>query len=303
MTGKVDPPATPRQGLSPPTARVVAVLELLGHEANTQFSLAEICRRLSISRATAHAILTTLAAREWANRDPATGRYTWGPAIASLARPSATQLHRMELQELAHATGMHVSLARREGATLVVIDTVGEHLRGPRISSGMRTPFVAPIGRDHVAWSNAEVLEQWMQAIGKPSPEFRARMSVVLPQIRQRGYVVERLTREYVRVYTALRALSADGEVDEITTQLAGAYANLAVIDILDDELAGDAAYSVATVSAPVRGADGSVALVVMAAAFTTLTGSAIRALGERVRGAAEAIEQRVARYGGPVAG
>ena len=217
---------------------MIAVLELLGREPTTQFSLAEICRRLEISRATGHVILTTLAAREWAIRDPATGRYAWGPAIAALARPTAAQLHRAELQQLAHATGMHVSLARREGATLVVIDTVGEHLRGPRITSGMRTPFVAPIGRDYVAWSSAEIQESWLQAIGTPSREFRQRMAAVLAEIRQRGFVVERLTREYVRVYTALRALSADGEVDEITMQLAGAYANLAVIDILDDELA-----------------------------------------------------------------
>ncbi len=298
MTGKVDPPSTPRQGLSPPTERVIAVLELLGREPTTQFSLAEICRRLNISRATAHVILTTLAAREWANRDPATGHYAWGPAIAALAKPTAAQLHRADLQELAHLTGMQVSLARREGATLVVIDTVGEHLRGPRISTGMRTPFVAPIGRDYVAWSDAETQEQWLQAIGTPSGGFRARMTAVLNEIRQRGFVVERLTREYIRVYTALRALSADGEVDEITTQLAGAYANLAVIDILEDELAGDHAHSIATVSAPIRHEDGSVAMVVMASAFTTLTGSAIRELGQRVRGAAQAGERRIARYG-----
>ncbi|RDH78079.1 MarR family transcriptional regulator [Mycolicibacterium moriokaense] len=298
MTGKLDPSSAPRQGSSPPTDRVLSVLELLGRAPTTQFSVAEICRRLDISRATAHAILTTLAAREWATRDPATGRYAWGPAVAALARPTDAQLHRTDLHALAHATGTHVSLARREGATLVVIDTVGEHLRGPRISAGMRTPFVAPIGRDHAAWSSAEVREQWLRAIGTPSREFRARMNAVLAEIRQRGFVVERLTHEYVRVYTALRALSADGEVDEITTQLAGAYANLAIIDILDDELARDAAYSVATISAPVRGADGSVALVVMASPFATLTGSAIRTLGQRVRGAAHSIEQRIARYG-----
>ncbi|MCX2933063.1 helix-turn-helix domain-containing protein [Mycobacterium sp. CVI_P3] len=298
MAEKVDPAPAPRQGLSPPTERVIAVLELLGREPATQFSLAEICRRLDISRATGHVVLTTLAAHEWAIRDPATGRYGWGPAIAALARPTAAQLHRADLQRLAHATGMHVSLARREGATLVVIDTVGEHLRGPRIASGMRTPFVAPIGRDYVAWSSAEVQEQWLRAIGTPSREFRERMTAVLAEIRQRGFVVERLTREYVRVYTALRALSADGEVDDITTQLAGAYANLAVIDILDDELGRAAAHSIATVSAPVRDTDGSVAFVVMVAAFTTLTGPAIRDLGARVRTAAQAVEQRIARHG-----
>jgi DNA-binding IclR family transcriptional regulator len=298
MTKKIDRAAAPSQGSSPPTERVIAVLELLGREPTKGFTLAEICRTLSISRATGHAILTTLAAREWAIRNPRTARYASGPAIAALTKPATLQLHRADLQALASATGTQVSLARREGATLVVIDTVGECLRGPRIRRGMRTPFVAPIGRDYVAWSSADAQNEWLQAIGTPSRQFRQRMTAVLNEIRQRGFVVERLTREYVRVYTALQALSADGEVDEITTQLARAYADLAVIDVLDGELASGTAHSIATVSAPIRNADGAVTMVVMAAVFTTLDGAAIRALGERLRRAAHGIEQRIARYG-----
>ncbi len=274
------------------------MLELLGRNPAQQFTLAEICRSLGISRATGHVVLTTLAAHEWALRDPATARYTWGPAIASLARPDARQLHRADLHALATATGTQAMLARREGATLVVIDTVGECLRGPRIQRGMRTPFVAPIGRDYVAWSSTDTQKQWLQAIGTPSRQFRQRMMAVLNEIRQRGYVVERLTHQYVRVYTALRALSADGEVDEITTQLARAYADLAVIDVLDDELGSGTTHSIATVSAPIRNPDGAATMTVMAAVFTTLDGAAVRALGERVRHAADRIEQRIARYG-----
>ncbi len=73
------------------------MLELLGHNSAKQFSLAEICRGLGISRATGHAILTTLAAREWVIRDPETFRYSWGPAIAGLDTPTTAQLHRGDL--------------------------------------------------------------------------------------------------------------------------------------------------------------------------------------------------------------
>ncbi len=281
----------------PPPRGCSSVLELLGRAPAQQFSLAEICRRLDISRATGHAILTTLAAREWAIRDPETSGYSWGPAGAALARPTDGRLHRADLQALATTTGTQVWLARREGATLVVVDTVGECLRGPRIARGMRTPFVAPIGRDYVAWADADVQKQWLQAIGTPSREFRRRMTTVLSETRRRGFVVERLTRAYVRVYTALRALSADGEVDTLTTQLARAYAELAVIDVLDDELSAGTNHSIATVSAPVRNPQGAVTMVVMAAAFATLDGPAIRRLGAQVRDTAHAVEQRVARY------
>lgn len=296
VTPKVDLPPGPGQG-SPPTERVISVLELLGKEPATQFSLAEICRRLGLSRATAHAILTTLAARAWAVRDPATAGYSLGPAVAALGRPTHTLLHRVALQALSTATSTQVSLARREGDALVVIDTVGECLTGPRISRGMRTPFVAPIGRDYVAWSSIEGQRAWLEALGTPSRRFRQRMTLVLKEIRQRGFVVERLTRDYVRVYTALRALTADGEIDEITTQLARAYTELAAVDILDDEMRNGAAHSVATVSAPIRDADGVVTMTLMASVFATLDGAAIRTLGEQVRAAADAIEESIARY------
>lgn len=299
MTANVDPSSGKGQG-SPPTERVIAVLELLGKNPTTQFSLAEICRRLGLSRATGHAILTTLAARAWAVRDPATAGYSLGPGIAALGKPTTAQLHRADLQALSSATNTQVSLAKRDGTALVVTDTAGECLTGPRIWPGMRTPFVAPIGRDYVAWSGSDRQQAWLEALGTPSRQLRQRMMLVLNEIRQRGFVVERLTRDYVRVYTALRALTADGEIDEITTLLARAYTELAVVDILDDEMREGTAHSVATVSAPIRGADGVVTMTLMASVFATLDGVAIRAMGERVRQAADAIETRIAHYPTP---
>ena len=159
----------------------------------------------------------------------------------------------------------------------------------------MRTPFVAPIGRDYVAWWSVDAQKEWLQAIGTPSRRFRERMTSVLSEIQRRGFVVERLTRQYVRVYTALRALSADGQVDELTTQLARAYSDLAVIDVLDSEMSEGTTHSIATVSAPVRNADGAVTMAVMAAVFAVVDGPAIRALGEQLRGTARDIEERIA--------
>ncbi len=298
MTPKVDLDLSQSQGPSPPTERVVAVMGLLGNEPARHFSLAEICRSLDISRATGHAILTTLAAHDWVTRDPSTAGYAWGPAIASLAKPANALMYRADLQALAAATGTQVSLTRREGTTLVITETAGECLTGPRIGPGMRTPLVAPFGRDYVAWSSSESQKAWLEAIGQPSPALRKRMTAVLKEIRHRGFVVERLTREYVRVYTALRALSGDGEVDVITTQLARAFADLTVIDFLPDELADNATHRVATVSAPITDVDGAVTMSVTAAAFTTLDSEAIGSLGEQVRRTAQRIEQHISRYG-----
>jgi hypothetical protein len=159
------------------------------------------------------------------------------------------------------------------------------------------TPLVAPFGRDYIAWSSAETQNSWLEAIGQPDPGLRRRMTAVLKEIRRRGFVVERLTREYVRVYTALRALSGDGEIDMITTQLARAFADLTTIDVLDDEMDITADHSIATISAPINDSNGAVIMSVTAAVFASLGSDAIRDLGERVRHTARVIEQRLARH------
>jgi DNA-binding IclR family transcriptional regulator len=296
MTLNVDPAKSAGQASSPPTGRVIAVMEMLGADPGRQFSLAEISRRLDISRATGHAILATLVAHEWVTRDPRSARYAWGPAIASLAKPA--DLFRGELEELAAATGTQVYLARREANSLVIIDVAGETLTAPRIGRGTKTPFVAPFGRDYVAWSNPEAQQAWLEAIGQPSDVLRKRISAVLNETRERGFVVERLTREYLRVYSALQALSGDGEVDAITAQLARAFADLSVIDVLPTELGMGVTHSIATVSAPISDADGAVSMSVTAAPFATLDSDAITRLGDRVRLSAIAIGERLNRYG-----
>ena len=297
MTPKVSLERPHSQAPSPPTERVIAVIELLGSEPARQFTLAEICRSLNISRATGHAILTTLTAHDWVTRDPASAEYAWGPAMASLTKPAKSLMYRGELQALAADTRTQVSLTRREGRTMVIVETVGECLTGPRISSGLCTPLVAPFGRDYIAGSSAETQKAWLEAIGQPDPGLRRRMTAVLKEIRQRGFVVERLTREYVRVYTALRALSGDGEIDMITTQLARAFADLTIIDVLPDEMDDTAGHSIATISAPISDTDGAVIMSVTAAVFATLTSGAIRDLGAKVRDTAHSIEQRIAQH------
>ncbi|MCV7380329.1 IclR family transcriptional regulator [Mycobacterium alsense] len=298
MTQTLDPVETQRQPTSPPTERVVAIMRLLGSQPARAFSLAEITRELGISRATGHAILTTLVAHRWVVRDDATAAYCCGPAIASLARPASDRMFHGILQELAESTATQVFLARRDANTLVVVDSAGESGSGMRIERGLRLPLVAPFGRDYVAWSSPGARRAWLEGIGRPSAALSRRMTLVLNEIRERGYAVERLTREYVGVYTALRALGGEAEPtapDTIAARLARAFADLTVIDVLRAELTDDGAHSVATISAPVVDEDGVVSMSVSAAPFADLPAASVERLGERVRGAARRIEAQVA--------
>jgi len=294
VTLNVDAGSEGRQVPSPPTARVVAVMHLLAAEPERNFSLADICRSLGISRATCHAILATLAQHRWVVRHESSASYSCGPAIGALARPTNDREFRPLLEKLSETVGAQVFLARRESATLVVTDSVGDSLTAPRVTAGLRMPLVAPFGRDYVAWAGESAIKAWLAGIGEPSTKLRRRLTDVLAQVRERGYVIERLSREYVRVYLALRALAADGEPDEITARLAGTYADLALVDYLPSELAGSSDHQVATISVPVRDSEGVVSMSITAAPFRGLSAKEIRTIGNAVRDAARRIEEAV---------
>ncbi|WP_418003609.1 IclR family transcriptional regulator [Mycobacterium sp. PDNC021] len=297
MTLKVGGAEAVSQVPSPPTERVIAVMQLLAAEPDHSFSLADICRRLDISRATGHAIVTTLAAHQWVLRDEASAGYSCGPAIATLGRPSNNRAFRPVLTELSESIGTLVLLARRDGAALQIVDTAGESLTAPRLGPGFRVPLVAPFGRDYVAWAAESAQQAWL-GTGQPATQLRKRLAAVLQETRRRGYVIERLSPEYVRVYSALRALVVDGEADAITRRLAWSFADLTLVDYLPGELDDDGPHQIATIAAPVRDADGLVTMSVSAAPFAALTAAQVQDVGAQVSEAAHRIEQRLQGVG-----
>lgn len=270
-------------------------MRLLGSHPARAFSLAEITRELGISRATGHAILTTLVAHHWVVRDAATAAYCWGPGIASLAKPAGDRIFHGILRQLAESTATQVFLARRDANTIVVVDSAGESASGMRIDHGLRMPLVAPFGRDYIAWSAVSARRAWLEGIGKPSAALSRRIGLVINEIRERGYAIERLSREYIQVYTALRALGGETEPDAITARLARALADLTVIDVLRAELTENGTHSIATVSAPILDEDGVVSMSISAAPFATLAADEIERLGEQARAAARRIEAQLA--------
>lgn len=294
MTETVTAESRAPQPASPPTERVVAIAHLLGSQPGRAFTLTEITRELGISRATGHSILSTLADHQWVVRD-ATACYSLGPGIASLVRPSDDRTYHGILRELAECTATQVFLARRDVNTIVVVDSAGESATGVRVERGLRLPLVAPFGRDYVAWSSTSAQQTWLKGIGRPSAAFSRRISAVLAEIRDRGYTIERLSREYLRVYTALRALGGHDEPDAITTHLARAFADLTVIDVLHDELCEGDIHSIATISAPVFDEDGVVTMSVTAAPFNEVTAVETAQLGDDVKAAAARIQSHIA--------
>ena len=280
-----------RQATSPPTERAIKIVELLAADSAKSLSLTEISRTLQISRPTCHAILATLTQRRWAVRDPHTNGYSLGPAVVALTHTAGERPFHHPLRELHTATGFPTFVARREADTIAVIEAAGDASRGPVLQPGFRMPLVAPFGRDFVAWADVSTQQRWLDGIGEPSSALRARLSAVLSEVRDRGVVLERLTPEYVSVYSALRAMVSHTGADSITIRLAQAFADLTLVDYLSDELDSQTTVAIATVSAPIRNSDGAVVMSVTAAPFGEITASAVRSLSAQVLATAAAIE------------
>src|SRR5881227_118241 len=81
--------------------RGVVNLDIRAAHPDTAFSLSELCRRLDINKATAHAMLTALAESGFLLRNPRDKSYTLGPALIALG--SAAAARRLELVEFARA--------------------------------------------------------------------------------------------------------------------------------------------------------------------------------------------------------
>ncbi len=266
------------------------IMELLAR-SGAPLSLTGISHALDISRSTTHAILSTLADRRWVIRDAETGEYTWGPAISALVRAAGDRPMRAQLHDLHVAAGIPAFLARRDGDGVTVIDRVGDSQLGTPVQIGFRMPLIAPFGRDFVAWAGDREQQAWLDRIA-PADPLRERLVAVLAEVRRRGVVIERLSREYVRVYSALTAFDSSDAADPITARLAGAFADLTLVDFLPEELDARRSLPVATVSAPVFDRVGVVVMSVSTAPFTDLSASALRVLSEQVRAAAAQVQE-----------
>lgn len=285
MNAKLGAPAGSGQDPSPPTRRVVAVVELLAAAAEAPMTLAEICRELRISRSTGHAIMASLCASDWVLRDPLSGRYSIGPG---LPRPSAvntlmSQMLRGPLRQLCSAIGVATSIAEVRGDFLVVVEATAPDSTRPPVRAGQRMPFVAPFGREFVAWAPVAVREKWWDAAGPVNDVYRARMPKILDEIRERGYGIERLSDPLLRVFAALLALPDGDGPDPVSARLAGAVADLTIVDFLPGELAQIAEHPVATISAPIFDALGNVVMTVSAQPYSHLTLPEARDIASRV--------------------
>ncbi|MFD9547413.1 IclR family transcriptional regulator [Nocardia salmonicida] len=273
---------------SPPTHRVVKVLELLSRRATERLSLARIVREAGLSRATAHAVLTQLTADGWTVRDE-DGCYGIGLRLLTVARraESAFPLRRTavaHLRALSEQAGVPVFLAERDGESIVVTEVVGDPSAG-WIRPGRRLPLAPPVCREFIAWATEPVRQAWL---ANADSAHRDRLARVLAEIRTRGYSVERLVDDSTPMLEVLAGLRDTPITAALRAQLGSVITELITIDYLPDELGPENA--VVTLAAPIRDRHGAVVAAVVSCPDTRLSSRALSELGAATVAAADRI-------------
>jgi DNA-binding IclR family transcriptional regulator len=276
---------------------VLDVVELLAGPGNERLRFSDVVRRLGLTQATTHAILTTLCARGWASRDPVDKTFSLGPALAAVAaqldtaRPLAHTARSAALQ-LADEFGYAASVVERFGDSLVItaFEDAGRQSGG---APGDRIRYAPPFGVAFAAWDTDEQQRAWIQRSAATNAKLARRLEEVLARTRERGFDVDCTTPALTQAAQVVGTLPSDGlpdHVREITDQL---LVEFTTIGFLSDDDTARQAQPVATIAAPVFDHRGRVAMIVAVHPLQALTRKRIDSIGRRTVRVTAAINSR----------
>ncbi|MFE2960345.1 helix-turn-helix domain-containing protein [Nocardia tengchongensis] len=183
-TGKTDP--------SPPTQRVIAIVELLAAQRDS-LTAAEIADTLALNRSTAGSILAALADRGWVRRLPNLS-YELGGRLAAIGARAAASRHdrawlERELEELADRVNCGAALTALSGGHLKFVAVTRDRLT-IGMESGVRIPLLAPAGAAIIAHTGKARQRDWLDTRGS---ERRDEYRAVLDTLRTAGFCAWRL--------------------------------------------------------------------------------------------------------------
>ncbi|MCF6387448.1 helix-turn-helix domain-containing protein [Mycobacterium sp. MBM] len=245
---------------SPPTERVVAILQFLARHPHDRFGLSELARRVDISKPTCLGILTILAEAGYLVRDAGeSGRdktYRLGPALITLGHLAQESLRvspaaRDELRRLSETFGVTAALSAVVDDRITLLDLVAPPGTPPAVRVGQSYPFAPPVGLMFVLWDDRAVRE-WLDK--EPTIPLRtdtARFDRVITECRSAGYLVERLTPGGRRLY-ALMAGMSNTLPDELQALLGELVSDIGERVYLRGEDGLTARHDVSVIAAPV---------------------------------------------------
>lgn len=249
---------------SPPTDRVVQVLNLLADTPRERLTLTEIATPLGLNKPTCLGILTALTDAEFVTRDDAKS-YGLGPALLRLGSAAEIGLATLDvvrpfLTKLYDRLGMGCILTAVHRDHIVILDRVGTPSLGDgRDLIGESFPLAPPLGLVNIAWEGDTVVNAWLKrpplaSLAAADDAARA----IVDFGRERGYIVECLDT-HTTASVVLASVLASGMPQRIIDEIRG---HLPPVDwsefVATMPTDSGAAMPVANISAPIFGRHGT---------------------------------------------
>ncbi len=285
---------------SQPTARALAILDLLMANPGQAFGLTEMTRRLNLNKATCHAILTTMANYGFLVQHPRTKAYRLGPSIMAAGNAAFVDFPVLEyarptLEALGKEAGLGFGVTGRTPRHVVLLALYGSAAPRENFQLGLRLPNAGPIGAAFIAWSPAKDLEAWLTRAHESVGDYyekldqHLRMSVI--GIRARGYEVTLRTNaesvlhdELSRMNNNWSLLSLEESTNKYQQGLCNEHYHL-------DRIDPRASYDVSTITVPVFAYKQMPALCFAAGiGKNPITGAEIEDIAERMKQAADEV-------------
>ena len=295
------PDACPPGRSSPPTQRVVAILDFLAMHPQERFGLSELARQLHLAKPTCLGIVTTLTDSGYLVRDAADKTYRLGPSLIALGHLAQESLRvnpaaRAELSRLSKAFDTTAALAAVVDDRITLLELVGPPGSDVGVRVGQSYPFAPPVGLMFVLWDD-EALRSWLGR--DPTIPLRTetqRLDRVIAECRTTGYLVERLTPGGRRLYSLMAGMSSTLP-DELRALLGELISDIGERVYLSSEAEGARQrHDVSVISAPVYDHHHRQAMVVSLQIGRALTDSEI---AKHARGLVASADALTAQLGG----
>lgn len=282
--------------VSPPTARVLDVLELVALRRNQPCRAADVARELGLSKATTHAIVHQLAKRGWLVRSTTDRYLSLGPALAPIASAFSEQRavtrHAVRAAAgLASATGWAASVVELIGEVMYVSTVNPEDLSYVR---GQRVAYAAPFGTLFAAWATPDERLAWLRR-GRLNEAMIASYGAHLDTARSQGFLIERMS-PVVQHATSLVQATNEGAFPEAVGQLAGELLDEVVQTSIGLSDGVGVEHPVTSIAAPVQRGQDAVTTALVVHPLCELNHRTARRAASMVRQAARAIPVDVGR-------
>jgi DNA-binding IclR family transcriptional regulator len=151
---------------SPPTSRVVRVLDFMSRHPQGRFGLSDLARRVDLSKPTCLGIVTTLAEAGYVIRDGRDKTYRLGPALITLGHRAQESMRvnpaaREELRRLSVCFATTAALSAVVDDRITLLELVAPLGTRVGVEVGQSYPFAPPVGLMFVLWDD-EAVRSWL---------------------------------------------------------------------------------------------------------------------------------------------